>query len=208
LKQILTWVLSYPKTYSLAMRLFVAKNGRGYLESFIAFRSNESVLDVGCGPANILNTLNVSIEYTGIDLNPKYISSASSRFGSFAKFFNLNVDELSNLNFDKFDKILVLGTLHHLSDDQVNSLLRTISRLLSDNGELITHDPVRSTNQNRVSKTLMDFDRGKYIRFDDHHLSLFNNYFDVSFQIKDDVMRFPYEIIYVKATKKRLAKPN
>ena len=190
------------------MRLFVAKNSRGYLESFIAFRSNESVLDVGCGPANILRTLKVSVKYTGIDLNPKYVTSASSRFGSFAKFFNLNVDELANLNLEKFDKILVLGTLHHLSDDQVNSLLNTTSRLLNDNGELITHDPVRSNDQNMISKTLMDFDRGKYIRLNDHHLSLFNNYFDVSFQIKDDVMRFPYEVIYVRATKKCQVTPH
>lgn len=196
-------MLSYPKVYSFAMRLFVAKNRRNYLESFIAFKPNESILDVGCGPANILRNLNVSINYTGIDLNPKYISSASSRFGSFAKFLNLNVDELANLNLEKFDKILILGTLHHLSDDQVKSLLETTSRLLSNNGELITHDPVRSIDQNRVSKTLMDFDRGKHIRFDNHHLSLFSKYFDISFQIKDDVMRFPYEIIYVKATKKR-----
>lgn len=202
MKRIITWVLSYPKVYSLAMRLFVAKDRIGYLESFIGFKPNENVLDVGCGPANILRSLNISINYTGIDLNPKYISSASSRFGSFAKFLTLNVDELANLNLEKFDKILVLGTLHHLSDDQVHSLLYTTSKLLSDNGELITHDPVRSTDQNRISKTLMDFDRGKYIRFDNHHLSLFSKYFDVSFQIKDDVMKFPYEIIYVKATKK------
>jgi SAM-dependent methyltransferase len=202
LKQVISWILSYPKIYSLAMKLFVARNRRDYLESFIAFIPNQSVLDVGCGPANILRTLNVSIRYTGIDLNPKYVSSATNRFGSFAKFHNLNVDDLANLTLEKFDKILILGTLHHLSDDQVNSLLYTTSRLLNDNGELITHDPVRSINQSKISKTLMDFDRGKYIRFDNHHLSLFNNYFNTSFQIRDDVMRFPYEIIYVKATRK------
>jgi len=198
----LTRVLSVPYFYSLLMRVFVAKDKQGFFEDFIGFKPDERVLDVGCGPANILNSLNVSIQYTGIDLNPKYISSATTRFGSFASFLNMEVDELAGLSFEKFDKILILGTLHHLSDDQVDSLLYNSSRLLGDDGVLLTHDPVRSISQNRTSKKLMDLDRGKFIRYEKQHLALFEKYFQTTSEIRGNVMRFPYQIIYVQARKK------
>ena len=202
MQKILTRVLSVPFFYSMLMRAFVAKDKREFFEEFIGFTPNERVLDVGCGPANILKSLNVSIKYTGIDLNPKYISSATTQFGSFASFLNVDVDELASLSFEKFDKILILGTLHHLSDDQVDSLLYNSSRLLEDDGVILTHDPVRSIGQNRTSKKLMDLDRGKFIRFERQHLSLFDKYFNTTSEIRSNVMRFPYQIIYVHARKK------
>jgi SAM-dependent methyltransferase len=157
------------------------------------------MLDIGCGPASILRNLKSDTNYTGVDSNPKYISLASKQFGDRAKFVLLDVDELANRFTEKFDTILILGTLHHLSSTQAQNLLQIAHGLLAEDGVLITHDPVRSVNQNFISKTLMNFDRGKYIRYEKEHLDFFKTDFDFTSTIKNDVMRFPYEIIYVKA---------
>ncbi len=39
-----------------------------------------SVLDVGCGPAAILNLLQ-DVKYIGLDHNPNYISTATKKYG-------------------------------------------------------------------------------------------------------------------------------
>jgi SAM-dependent methyltransferase len=202
MKKFLSWFLSFPTTYSTAMRLFVATKQRYFLSDFIDAPSGSLILDIGCGPASILRSLKSEIEYTGIDSNPKYISMASKQFGDRAKFVLLDVDELANRFTERFDTILILGTLHHLSSTQAQNLLQIAHGLLARDGTLITHDPVRSANQNLISKFLMNLDRGKYIRYEKEHLGFFDTHFEYSSTIKNDVMRFPYQIIYVKAKKK------
>jgi cyclopropane fatty-acyl-phospholipid synthase-like methyltransferase len=182
------------------MKLFIAKDQRGFLYDFVGFSEKSKVLDIGCGPASILNSLDIEIDYTGIDSNSNYILSAQKRFGKMAKFILLDVDDLENTFSEKFDKILILGTIHHLSSVQVQKLLKIAHGLLAENGELITHDPVRSQKQNVISKLLMDLDRGKFIRYEQEHLDFFKPHFEFTSTINGDVMWFPYEIIYVKAT--------
>lgn len=199
MKNILEWLLKFPFMYSTAMRLFVAKDQRRFLIDFLEFSRDSKVLDIGCGPASILNKVGIDISYTGIDSNPRYITLATQRFGEFAKFLLIDVDELATRFSEKFNKILILGTLHHLSDAEVQKVLMVARGLLTDDGVLITHDPVRSQKQHFISKLLMNLDRGKFIRYKDEHIAFFNSQYTTTVTVKNDLMRFPYEIIYVKA---------
>jgi cyclopropane fatty-acyl-phospholipid synthase-like methyltransferase len=192
-------VLNFPRVYTFFMNMFSSRQGKSFVKKFIDLPPGSTVLDIGCGPASILEGLETDISYTGVDSNPKYISLATGRFGDRAKFFHMDVDDLASHFTEKFDAILILGTLHHLSPVQVRNLMQISHGLLAKNGVLITHDPIRSSNQNRISKILMDFDRGKHIRYQEEHLEFFKPFFSYTSKIRDDVMRFPYEIIYVKA---------
>jgi cyclopropane fatty-acyl-phospholipid synthase-like methyltransferase len=116
----------------------------------------------------------------------------------------MNVEDLSNKFNEKYDRILILGTLHHLSNEQIEGLLRVASTLLNKNGVLVTHDPIRSTKQNVISRLLMDLDRGEYVRQIAEHISLFEKYFEISYWVRDDIMKFPYQIMYVRATRKSI----
>ncbi len=199
MKKIVEWLLKFPYIYSITMRLFVRKNQRDFLIDFIEFSGESKVLDIGCGPASILNKTGTDISYTGIDSNPRYVSLATQRFGEFARFLLIDVDDLASQFTEKFNKILILGTLHHLSAAEVRKVLKVAHGLLSDDGVLITHDPVRSPNQHFISKLLMNLDRGKFIRCRSEHLAFFNADFMTTVTVKKDLLRFPYEIIYVKA---------
>ena len=49
--------------------------------------SSQRVLDIGCGPAPILESLPRDVEYVGFDPNSAYIDSARARFGARGRFF-------------------------------------------------------------------------------------------------------------------------
>jgi 2-polyprenyl-3-methyl-5-hydroxy-6-metoxy-1,4-benzoquinol methylase len=184
------------------MNKLSTKAGKKFVREFVDFYEGCWVLDIGCGPANILKSVSFEINYTGIDLNPEYITTATKNFGEIGNFYLMNVEDLSSKSNEKYDRILILGTLHHLSNEQIEGLLRVTSTLLNENGVLVTHDPIRSSKQNVISRILMDLDRGKHIRQISEHISLFEKYFEISYCVRDDIMKFPYQIMYVRGTRK------
>ena len=190
--------------YTYMMNKLSTKAGKEFVREFVDFYEGCWVLDIGCGPANILKGVSFGINYTGIDLNPEYITTATRNFSEIGNFYVMNVEDLSSKFNERYDRILVLGTLHHLSNEQIEELLRVASTLLKENGVLVTHDPIRSNKQNLISRMLMDLDRGKHIRQIAEHISLFEKYFDISYCIKDDIMKFPYQIMYVRGTRKSI----
>ena len=76
-----------------------------------------AILDVGCGPADILAYL-PNVDYWGFDISEAYIERAGNAFGTRGHFNckQLQVDDLDEL--PKFDVVLAIGLLHHI-DDQV-----------------------------------------------------------------------------------------
>lgn len=197
-------LLDRSAVYTYMMNKLSTKAGKEFVQEFVDFYEGCSVLDIGCGPANILKGIRFGINYTGIDLNPEYITTATRNFGEIGNFYLMNVEDLSNKFNEKYDRILILGTLHHLSNEQIEGLLRVASTLLNKNGVLVTHDPIRSTKQNVISRLLMDLDRGEYVRQIAEHISLFEKYFEISYWVRDDIMKFPYQIMYVRATRKSI----
>ena len=53
-------------------------------------KPNVKVLDIGCGPAEILSTL-PNIQYYGFDINPIYINSAKKNMSIKQNFFASNL---------------------------------------------------------------------------------------------------------------------
>ena len=77
-----------------------------------------TVLDVACGPG-AFSDLFPSESYSGIDLNPKYIDYAKSRYRG-----HFQVQDATKIDYpaDSFDDVLVYGLLHHLSDEDVRAV--------------------------------------------------------------------------------------
>ena len=83
-------LLSNTFFYSLVQRIMSATSFREKIVKKYITKNNIKVLDIGCGPAEILNAL-PRINYYGFDINPLYINSAKKNMKVEENFFVKNL---------------------------------------------------------------------------------------------------------------------
>ena len=193
-------VLSIPCVYRLLQRMLGShKTMIRLVNDYIKLPKGAKVLDIGCGPAEILNYFSHDVEYYGFDMSEKYIQAASLRYGERGTFICANVTEITQPD-SNFDVVLAIGILHHLNDDEAASLLQLAKRSLKKGGYLITLDGVYMRNQRKLSKFLLDRDRGMYVRTKAAYQALSESVFsNVEVKLIDDLIRLPYDHIIMRA---------
>ena len=76
----------------------LSRGGRSkYVRDYVRPVAKDKILDIGCGPADILNYL-PDVDYTGFDSNPKYIVAARKRFDNRGNFLCRAVKVMSSKN--------------------------------------------------------------------------------------------------------------
>jgi SAM-dependent methyltransferase len=151
------------------------------------------ILDVGCGPANILSYL-PPVDYTGIDLNAKHIAFAQQLYGDRGRFIVGNAADDLKQDEKTFDLINVSALLHHLDDDEATSLFRSLKGLLKPNGKIVTFDNVWLPRQRFAVKLMNKLDSGINVRTPDGYLGLLSGLkFNIQTRIFDDLLRIPYD---------------
>lgn len=171
-------VLSHPAVYSAFQNLMGAHRFRiDFVREFIRPQPDCSILDIGCGPADILAYF-PRVDYRGFDISPAYIQRASERFGERGTFTCkiLTADDVAQLQ--KVDLVLALGLLHHMDDETAGQVLRLASSALKPGGRLVTYDPCFVKRQNRVARLLVRLDRGRNVRTQEGYRSLAAQVFD------------------------------
>ena len=159
-----------------------------------------SVLDVGCGPATILDFL-PNVKYIGLDHNPNYIATATRKYGSKGTFICAGVDQLNDYGLKTFDRIIILGVMHHLDDAQLTQLMIALKDRLNNGGVLITFDVAFEDRQNLVAKLLAKNDRGKFVRTKEQYLEFINSAFNVEqADLRHDLLRIPYTHLLTYST--------
>lgn len=158
-------VLSQPAVYSAFQRFMGAHDDRErYVHDFLKPAAGMRVLDIGCGPADILAHL-PDVEYYGFDISEQYIQNARQRFaGRRAQFSckHLYPEDLAAL--PRFDRVIAIGLLHHLDDDTALGVLRMASSRLAPGGRLVTLDPCLTEDQHPLARWLVKSDRGQNVR--------------------------------------------
>jgi SAM-dependent methyltransferase len=170
-----------------------------YVDEVLQPKPGMKVLDVGCGPANVLAYL-PPVDYTGIDLNEKHIAHARQRYGERGRFIVGNAAEDLKQEEQAFDLINVSALLHHLADDEAISLFRSLKRLLKQDGKIVTFDNVWLPSQRIVVKLINTLDSGMNIRTPEAYLGLLNGLgFDVETRVFHDLLRIPYDHVVMIA---------
>jgi SAM-dependent methyltransferase len=184
-------LLTNPHSYLALQKLLGADRLRYQCLSQLDARPGETVLDIGCGPAYYLDRL-PGVRYFGFDTEPRYIDYARRRWGSSAEFHCtiFNEEHLSEL--PRMDKVLLLGLLHHLSDDESRDLLNLVARILTPDGVVISVDTCRVPNEDRVSRWMAENDRGEHVRYPEEFEKLAAGAFDdVGGEVWSGVARLP-----------------
>lgn len=194
-------ILTSPFVYSTFQKLMGAEQIRSWLtENVIKPQQGMNVLDIGCGPADILEQLG-KVNYWGYDISEQYIQQAKQRFGHRGNFFCklFTKEDLNTL--PKMDIIIMVGVLHHLEDSEAHHLIQLLCMLLKDGGRLITLDACYINGQNKVARFLISKDRGQNVRNQEGYLALMQDGFSyVSSQIRHQTW-IPYTHCLIEGKK-------
>ncbi len=159
-----------------------------------------SVLDVGCGPADVLEFLR-EVKYIGLDHNPNYIATATKKYGSKGTFICAGVDQLNKYGLKTFDRIIILGVMHHLDDSQLTQLMMSLKGRLNAGGALITFDVAFEDGQKFFAKLLARNDRGKFVRTKEQYFKFIEVAFNVEqADLRRDLLRVPYTHLLTRST--------
>jgi SAM-dependent methyltransferase len=158
----------------------------------------ERILDIGCGPAYLLDDL-PAVHYVGFDTDARYLAYARERYGHRGEFILSEYNETQRERHAPFDGILLMGLIHHLDDSQASDLLQLLAQSLTPNGRAITLDPCFTPDQSRIARFMARNDRGQFVRDELGYVSLVKRCFaDVSQRVMHGICRVPStEIVMV-----------
>lgn len=171
-------ILSFPVVYELLQRIFGGRSGRkAIVDRFVRPRRRDRVLDIGCGPARILQFL-PDVQYVGYDPSARYIARARDAFKSRGQFFAGRFGKNDLARHDPFDVGILIAVLHHLDDSEACQILGLLRSAIKPGGRLITLDNVFIENQNPIARKLIEWDRGKNVRTISEYRALVAPHFD------------------------------
>lgn len=163
-----------------------------FADEYIRAKNGDRVLDIGCGPADILPHL-PDVEYTGFDANAEYIETASRVHGARGTFYCKRVSDETLPEGAQYDLVLAIGLLHHLDDAEAEHLFRLAHGALAPGGRLITLDGVYVDGQSRAARYLISRDRGQHVREEKGYLDLAKRVFArVRPAVSSNLLRIPY----------------
>lgn len=172
--------------------LGAARSRRILVDDYIRPKPGDRVLDIGCGPADILEFL-PGVTYVGFDLSPEYIERARQRWGAAASFECIDIDRAPTRAPAEFEIVMAVGVLHHLDDREAAKVFDMAANALRPGGRLITVDPVFADGQSWAARRLIGLDRGRNVRTEAAYLALARARFPgARSEIRHDLVRIPY----------------
>lgn len=98
-----------------------------------------SILDIGCGYGSIIRAFAPAIKkYVGIDHDPDVVDWLKRHFPEY-EFLTLDIDNEPISIQDKFDTILIIAVLEHLS--RPGKLVLNLPKLLKPGGRVVLTSP-------------------------------------------------------------------
>jgi cyclopropane fatty-acyl-phospholipid synthase-like methyltransferase len=186
--------------YRALMRAFGSTRARQlYVNEYVRVAPGMRVLDLGCGPGDILTAM-PDVEYVGVDIHEPYVRAARRRFPR-ATFVLSSVEDLPVARYTGFDRVLGTGVLHHLNNASAQHLLEVAARALSPGGAFVALDPCWDRGQSMISKALVSRDRGLFVRSAEQYVALARQVFpSVNARVLHDLLRIPYTLCVLRAS--------
>jgi SAM-dependent methyltransferase len=176
------------------------------VDEYVGHRPGLRILDLGCGPGDLVRYLPEGIEYTGTDLSEAYIESAKHRFGSRGRFFAGRIDELDVDELGEFDVVLAKSVLHHIDEEEALHLFKVAAGVLARDGRLVTVDAAFTPDMSRAARFVVSRDRGQSILTPEGYRELAQRAFDsVDVAVHHGLLRIPYTHVFMACSRPKAA---
>lgn len=175
---------------------------RRFIESHVRAKLGDKIIDIGCGPAQILQWL-PDVDYLGFDVNPFCIASAKRTHGGKGTFVVGDTTSLSeDSRFRNADIVIALGILHHLSDEEAEHCIQFAQHALKQGGRFVSLEACWIPNQGFLSRYIVSKDRGQNVRTEQMYRQLAGTVFKhVNTCVDAKPMRIPYAIVVLECQK-------
>jgi SAM-dependent methyltransferase len=201
-------LLSVPAVYELLERGLGSQRVRDeYVREHVRPVAGERVLDIGCGPGDILRSF-PEVTYVGVDPSAAYIASATRRFSGRGSFSVAGVDDLDPEELGEFDLVIAKSVLHHIDDTQARRFFEVAARVLAPGGRAVTLDAGFADGQSALSRFVVGQDRGANVRTEDRYVELAREYFaEVKATVHHRLLRIPYTHVILDCADPAVPKP-
>lgn len=178
-KSIINSILSSPDVFNIVRRIAAGnqKNTKEFIQLNIQKYYVTSVLDIGCGTGDFVESVPSEICYSGIDVNRRFVQFAKEKYKAMNRRFY--IEDATNKSFYKnktFDAVLLISMLHHLSDEDIKILfpiIKCVAKKIVIVADIIPNPP------GVLRKLLVKLDQGKHIRTTSEKTKLLKKYFNV-----------------------------
>ena len=169
--------INNPLVYKFIQNVMSGTHFRNEIIKKNIIKSNVKILDIGCGPAEILEHI-PDCKYYGYDIDLRSIKYAKKKYYQKNYHFyckKFNEGELKKL--PKFDYIIFFGILHHLNNKEAHKILDLCKKKMKKNSKLLTEDPIFVEKQNFIARFLIEKDRGINVRRKKEYINLLKKHF-------------------------------
>lgn len=192
-------MLSNPKVYETFQKMVGSPRVRHELiDGYVKPEPGMRVLDIGCGPGDLVTHFPHGVDYTGTDLSAAYIESANARFGDRGRYFQGRVGDLDPSELGEFDVVIAKSLLHHIDEDEALHLFDSATAVLAPGGHLVTLDAAYTPDMSKASRWVVGRDRGQSILTPEGYETLARRAFGtVRTAVHHDLLRIPYTHVFM-----------
>ncbi len=175
-KRLAYWVLNLPPVW-ITFQYFVGANQWKSAMYPSVFHSKGKLLDFGCSMGNNTGDF-LDFEYLGVDMDSAMIEAAKKRWASHknVRFECGDITTMKNIE-GQFDHVLFACTGHHLTDEQIPSIMGSLLSALRPDGEIHFFDPLRQPGKDSwITRKIIENDQGKFMRTKEEYERMFTPY--------------------------------
>jgi SAM-dependent methyltransferase len=187
---IINKLLSIPMIWNMSQSVIGSNAHKQQLYRSL-FTSTGKLLDFGCANGNTFPAF-VDFEYYGIDVDAKFVDYARNKFRNYPNAHWVTADIRDNPFEDNtFDYVLFASTGHHIPDDMLCKILKSLIGVVKKNGLIYLIDIVaRPGKDNWWKELLIRYDQGQFTR--------------TEIQYKDIISQFCSEVTIVSESIRKM----